>query len=99
MKAEPIVSVGTYVIVWVSLIILTLATAGISFIDLGARWNLVVALAIAILKTLLVAIFFMHLRYSNRLLWVFAGAGVFWLMILFALTMADPTTRNWLVIG
>ena len=99
MKAEPVVSVGLYVAVWAILIALTFATTGIAFIDLGGRWNLVVALAIAILKTLLVVLFFMHLRYSSRLLWVFAGVGVFWLMIMFALTMTDPMTRNWFVIG
>ena len=99
MKAEPVVSVATYVAVWVTLIVLTFATTGISFIDLGGRWNLVVALAIAIFKTSLVAIFFMHLRYSNRILWIFGCVGIFWLMIMLVLTMADPTTRNWFVIG
>lgn len=99
MKAESVVSVSTYVAIWVSLIALTFATTGIAFIDLGGRWNLVAALLIAIFKTLLVVLFFMHLRYSSRLLWIFASVGVFWLMIMFALTMADPTTRNWFVIG
>ena len=99
MKAEPVVSVRTYVIVWAALIAMTFATAGIAFIDLGGRWNLVVALLIAIFKTLLVVLFFMHLRYSSRLLWVFACVGVFWLMIMFSLTMADQATRNWFVIG
>ena len=96
MKAEPIVSVATYVLVWVSLIVLTLATTGIAFIDLGARWNLVAAILIAVVKTGLVVLFFMHLRYGSRLLWIFAGAGLFWLLILFVLTMADPMTRDWL---
>ena len=96
MKNETVVSVTTYILVWAGLLVLTLGTTGIAYIDLGARWNLVVAMAIAVVKTLLVALFFMHLRYSDRRLWVFAGAGVFWLMIMLSLTMADPVTRVWL---
>ena len=37
MNSEPIISVRTYVVVWVSLLILTLTTTGVAFIDLGGR--------------------------------------------------------------
>ena len=96
MNSEPIVSVRTYVVVWASLIMLTLITTGAAFIDLGGEWNTVTAVAIAVVKTLLVVVYFMHLRYSSRLTWVFAGAGFFWLMILIGLTLSDVLTRQWL---
>jgi len=38
----------------------------------------------------------MHVRYSSRLTWLFVGAGFFWLMILFSLSMPDPLARGWL---
>jgi cytochrome c oxidase subunit 4 len=96
MNSEPILSVRTYIVVWVSLILLTLTTTGVAFIDLGGAWNTFTAVAIAVVKTLLVVVYFMHLRYSNRLTWIFAGAGFFWLMILIQLTLSDVLTRNWL---
>lgn len=61
----------------------------------GGGLNAVIALAIAVLKALLVILYFMHARYSSRLTWVFAGAGFFWLMILIGGTMDDFLTRNW----
>ena len=96
MNSEPIVSVRTYVVVWASLIILTLITTGAAFIDLGGEWNTFTAIAIAVVKTLLVVVYFMHLRYSSRLTWIFAGAGFFWLIILIGLTLSDVLTRQWL---
>jgi cytochrome c oxidase subunit 4 len=70
-----------------------MTTTGIAFVDMGAEWNTVAALAIAIGKTLLVVLFFMHLRYSGRLVWVIAGAGVFWLILLIGGTLDDVITR------
>jgi len=55
----------------------------------------VIALMIAIAKTFLVMLFFMHVRYSGRLVWIYVGVGFFWLGILLALTMSDFLTRLW----
>ena len=96
MNSEPIISVRTYVVIWVSLLILTLTTTGVAFIDLGGEWNTLTAIAIAVVKTDVVVLYFMHLRYSSRLTWVFAGAGFFWLLILITLTLSDVLTRQWL---
>lgn len=94
MNSEPLLSVRAYIVVWVSLLVLTLTTTGVAFIDLGGQWNAVTAVAIAVVKTVLVVLYFMHLRYSTRLTWVFAGAGFFWLVILITLTMSDVLTRS-----
>ncbi len=90
------VSVRTYITVWIALMILTLTTAGVAFIDLGGDLNSVAALTIAACKALLVILYFMHLRYSTRLTWVFAGAGIFWLILLLGGTVNDVLSRNWL---
>ena len=64
--SEPIVSVKTYIGVWLALLVLTGATAGIAFVDLGA-FNTVVALVIATLKALLVVLIQTHeSRYPER---------------------------------
>lgn len=92
MMSEKVISTRTYLSVFVGLIVLLLLTIGMTYVDLG-DFNLVVALAISIAKTLLIAAFFMHLRYSSRLTWFFAVAGVFWLMFLFTLSLGDYLTR------
>jgi cytochrome c oxidase subunit 4 len=91
---EHIVPIKTYTIVLGALLILTATTCAVSFIDMG-KMNAVVAVAIAFAKASLVALIFMHLRYSRRLMWVVAAAGLFWLGILIALTMGDYLTRGW----
>ena len=96
MKTDHIVPIKVYGTIFFALLLLTLTTAGVSFVDLGGNLNVVVALTIACAKALLVILYFMHVRYSDRLTWVFVGAGFFWLLILLTLTMTDPLTRNWL---
>ena len=56
----------------------------------------IAAITIAFMKAILIILYFMHVRYSSRLLWIFVGAGFFWLGILFALSFADFFTRGWL---
>lgn len=96
MNAPHVVSVKLYAAIFAALLLLTLSTTGMAFVDLGGDLNAVVAVAIVIVKTLLVILFFMHVRYSSRLTWVFVGAGFFWLLILLTLTMTDPLARGWL---
>lgn len=96
--AETIVAKKTYVLVWVALMLFTGLTAGVSYINLGA-WSGLVAIAIASTKALLVALFFMHLRYEHqKMAWVVALAGFFWLSILLMLTATDYMTRNFLTV-
>jgi cytochrome c oxidase subunit 4 len=96
MKSDHVVSIKLYSAIFGALLVMTLATAGTAFIDLGGNLNTVVAMLIAACKALLVILFFMHVRYSSRLTWVFVGAGFFWLMILLSLTLADVLSRRWL---
>lgn len=96
MNSQHVVSIKLYATIFAALLVLTLSTAGAAFVDLGGDLNAIVALTIAIVKASLVMLFFMHVRYSSRLTWVFAGAGFFWLLILLTLTMTDPLTRTWL---
>ena len=94
MKSEHVLSVKFYASIFGILLVLTLSTAGIAFIDLGGAWNAVAAITIAVGKALLVVLYFMHARYSSRLTWVFAAAGVLWLMILIGGTINDILTRE-----
>ena len=94
--AQHVVRKRTYIWVWVTLMCLTGLTGGISFIDLH-RWSAPIAFAIALLKALLVATFFMHLLYEKqKVVWVWSAVGIVWLSIMIALTMDDYVTRGFL---
>ena len=84
-----------YFAVFAALLVLTAITTAVAFVDLGP-WNTVVALGIAFLKATLVALFFMHVKYSPRLTQVVVAGGIFWLAILIVLTLSDFMTRGWL---
>jgi cytochrome c oxidase subunit 4 len=89
------VSPRIYYAVFATLVILTLVTTGVAFIDLGIL-NPVVAITIAVGKASLVVLFFMHVRYRARLTGVVLGAGILWLAFLIAFTLSDVATRDWI---
>ena len=53
-----------------------------------------VALLIAFTKMSCVMLFFMHVYWSKKLIWLSAIASFFWLAIMFAFTMQDYFTRS-----
>ncbi len=83
---------GTYAAVFCGLLVLTGATFGISYINLGL-WNVAAALLIASAKASLVALFFMHLRFENRLVWTFALVPLFFLALIVGGTLSDTLFR------
>ncbi|HMO01674.1 MAG TPA: cytochrome C oxidase subunit IV family protein [Oligoflexia bacterium] len=70
-----------YLKVFVSLLVLTVITVVISRFDFG-EFNLVVAMLIASIKALLVALFFMHLKFENKIVWLYAGVPLFLLGVM-----------------
>ena len=81
-----------YFAVFLALLAGTLLTTWVATHDLG-RLNDALALAIAGAKAALVILYFMHVRYQTRLVWVFALAGFVWLVLFFILILADYETR------
>ena len=92
--SEHIVPRSTYFLVFGALIVLTAVTVIAANFDFGAM-NDVVAMTIAVTKMMLVLLFFMHVRYSSRLIWVIVASMFFWLLILLSLTLTDYTSRGW----
>jgi cytochrome c oxidase subunit 4 len=86
-------SVWTYLLIFFLLMALLVGTVAAATVNLG-RWNIVIALVIAVVKALLVILFFMHVRHSSRQTWIFAGAAFLWLTLLLAGTIADYASRN-----
>src|SRR4051794_1049279 len=84
-----------YFVVFAALLTLTLTTYLLSGAQLGA-WEVPAALGIATAKTVLVALFFMHLLHFSRLTWLVVASGIVCLGILLSLTLSDYWTRGWM---
>lgn len=54
-----------------------------------------IAMGIAMAKTLLIVVFFMHVKVSSKITQIFAAGSFVWLLILFIITMGDYVARGW----
>lgn len=90
--AGHVASLRLYLAVFAILMIGTIVTVAVAYVDLGAL-NTPVALTIATVKALFVLLYFMHLRWSERLTSLFIGAAFAWLGILLLFTFSDVMTR------
>src|SRR3954471_16113772 len=81
----PVLIVGTILAYFV-------ATVDLDWVFPGA--NTLIALLIAFTKMACVMLFFMHVRWSPKLIWLACVASFFWLAIMFAYTMQDYLTRS-----
>lgn len=84
---------AAYLAVWMTLLILTVITVWVSYYHLG-NWNVFVAMLVATIKAALVCLYFMHLKYDNRVNQVVFLAAFFFLGIFIALTASDELTRK-----
>jgi len=83
------------VLVWLGLVAGFIATLLLGQWRLGFFYT-PVAVFIAAAQAFLVVAFFMEAKYSSRLTWFFAAAGIYWLGILFVLSLGDYFSRAWL---
>ena len=79
-------------LVWVVLLILFGASLGSAYLPLGVG-NLALNLLIAAIMIVVLVTFLMDLREAAALLHVVAGAGLLWLLLMFALTFSDYLSR------
>ena len=91
---DHIVSPALYVTIWLILLVLTGITVLAAFQHFGI-FNPIIALAIACTKATLVILFFMHVKYSPKMIALIIGCGLFFLSILMVLTCADYLSRAW----
>ena len=95
MAAGHVAPTRLYYAIFAALMVLTAITVAVAYRDLGVM-NTWVAMTIAVAKATLVILYFMHVRWSGRLIPILIAAGLLWLVILIALTMADYDSRGWM---
>jgi cytochrome c oxidase subunit IV len=94
--SEHIVPIRVYVTIFSALLMGTALTVWAGLQDFPGPLNVVIAMTIAVIKATLVVLYFMHVRYSSRLIWLILASALFWMGILFALTFSDYLTRDWM---
>jgi len=93
--SEHIVPRTTYFGVFAALLAGTALTVIVAQFNFPWILNDIIAMTVAVTKMMLVLLFFMHVRYSSRLIWVIVASMFFWLLILLSLTLTDYTSRGW----
>lgn len=88
---------GIYILVWLGLIGLTAITVTIAGLDFGPLFTVVSALTIATVKTLLVANYFMHVKFDSRVFKIFILVCIVIFLTMIILTFFDLTFRNPLI--
>ena len=97
--AHHVVPVSVYLKVFTALMVLLVITLAAAAVDLSHVWgplNVLIAATIAVIKAVLIILYFMHVRYSSKLTWFFAGAAFLWLIVMFSFTFSDYMSRNWM---
>jgi cytochrome c oxidase subunit 4 len=89
-----VVSPKVYGVIFGLLLFFTASTVGASYLELGT-FNAVVALGIAVVKAVLVILFFMHVKYSSKLTKLTVAAGFFTFVVLITMTLTDYMSRAW----
>jgi caa(3)-type oxidase subunit IV len=89
---------GRYLVAWVVMLVLLGLSIWSAFLRIGP-WQPLAQFGIAVTQTAIVFIVFMRLPGRPSLKWVFAGAGFFWLIFLYGISMADYLTRSGLPKG
>lgn len=94
---DHVVPLRVYLLVFIALIILTAITVQVAYIDLGLL-NTPIAIIIASIKASLVVLYFMHVRYSEKLILLVVFVSVFTLILLFGFALSDYLTRYWIML-
>ncbi len=82
-----------YTMVLGALLILTLITVWVAQFDFG-NWNIVVAMVVASIKAGLVTLFFMHLKYENKVTWLYVLFPIVLLFIMIGGIFSDNPFRD-----
>lgn len=93
--SQHVFSIRTNLIIFAILMALLVVTVVVALgFDFGI-FEIPIAMTIALVKAVLIMLYFMHLKFSSKLTWLFAGSGTLWLLILIAFTLSDFLGRNW----
>jgi cytochrome c oxidase subunit 4 len=83
---------STYLLIWLGLLVLTGVTVTVAGLNLG-QLSVLGAIVIAAVKSTLVILFFMQIKYEDRVFKIMLGVAVATLTVIMVLTFADVSLR------
>jgi cytochrome c oxidase subunit 4 len=92
IRTKNIKPISTYILIWFGLLVLTGVTITAAGLNLGTL-SVMAAIVIAAVKSTLVVLFFMHIKYEDRVFKMMLGLAIFTLMVIMVLTFADVSFR------
>jgi cytochrome c oxidase subunit 4 len=79
-----------YYLIWLVLAVLTLAEVGVAFVTAIPKTLLaIILIAMAIWKAVLVALYYMHLRFEPKRLWIITASPIPLAIILVVIVLAE----------
>jgi len=84
--------VSTYLLIWFGLLVLTGVTVTVAGLNLG-NLSVLGAILIAAVKSTLVVLFFMHIKYEDRVFKIMLGVAIITLVVIMVLTFVDVSFR------
>lgn len=88
--AAPAHKAPNYMLVWVILLVLTIAEVGVAFFSHMPKWLLILALMVlALWKALLVALYYMHLKFEPKKLWIITVSPIPLIIILLTAVLME----------
>ncbi|MGB0639455.1 MAG: cytochrome C oxidase subunit IV family protein [Myxococcota bacterium] len=94
-EGHVVTPVWVYVVTYLSLLVLTGATVGVSELGMVQRKAIIAAVIVASIKAGLVITWFMHVKDGPRMHRLILVTSTFFVLIFVTLTMADLSTRTW----
>ena len=91
-ESHPVISYGTYILIWLGLLLFTGLTVTMAGIHFGGI-NVFLVLIVAGVKSTLVLNYFMHLRYEKPLFRLMVFIAIFSLVIFIVLLFFDILFR------
>jgi cytochrome c oxidase subunit 4 len=84
---------GLYISVWLGLIALTMTTVALSGMNF-ASLTVPIAIAIAVAKSVMVAGYFMHVKFDSKIFKIFIAVCIVIFLTMIVLTFFDLTFRT-----
>ncbi|WGL61305.1 hypothetical protein QEJ31_06825 [Pigmentibacter sp. JX0631] len=86
--------VKLYLAIFTVLFIMIFVNVGISFLPIPSIWKLVVILSVALIQSVLVAVFFMELIHEDKFYSFVFGSAVLFMILFFAITLTELSGRD-----
>ena len=79
-----------YMLVWFILLILTIAEVGVAFgLPMSKEFLIIALLVLAVWKAMLVALYYMHLKWEPKKLWLIVAAPIPLIIILLTAVLTE----------